>query len=284
MGQKPGTIIGHRKNGMPIRLQAGGSMPPGEPVNPPAPPAPTLPQPPAQQYFTAEQLEAARQQEKDKLYGKLTAQETQLGEFRAALDDLNKKDAAREAEKKRLADEKTALETAAAEEKMTVQQLLEKREKDFAERQTAFEADMLNKQALLKKETEFIQLSGYIQRRVQEEVAKFTIAPEFVDLVTGENEQQVEASITRMQQKTASIVAGKTGDPAAGQAPGTPSLPQGVSPTGFAPAGPLDTLTGTHQPPSAEQLKAMSYAEYAEYRQKSGIANAGNNQGIFGTR
>lgn len=283
MGQVPGTIIGYRKNGAPVRLQAGGSTPPGEPVNPPVPQAPVLPQPPAQQYFTTEQLEAARQQEKDKLYGKLSAQETQLNEFKTALEELNKDKAAREAEAQKLAADKTALENKAAEEKLTVTELMEKREREFAERQAAFEADMITQQTLLKKETEFVQLSGYIQGRVQEELAKFTIAPEFVDLINGENREQVEASINRMQQKTASIVAGKTGNPAAGQAPGTPPVPQGVSPTGFAPAGPLDTLSGT-KTPSAEEIKAMSFDQYKEYRLKSGIANAGNNQGIFGTR
>lgn len=41
----PGALLGHTKTGRPIRLQAGGSAPTGEPAAPPAPPAPPTGQP-----------------------------------------------------------------------------------------------------------------------------------------------------------------------------------------------------------------------------------------------
>jgi hypothetical protein len=230
-----------------------------------------------ERFFTESQLEAARQQEKDKLYPQLNSLKEQNQTFQQQLEALNSDKAARDAETNRLADEAAAATKAAAEEKLSVQELLAAREAEFAAKQQAFEEEMRAGQAVLRKETEFTNLANYISQRVADETANYRIMPELVDMIGGNTKEEIDASITKMQEKTASIIAGKTGGTT--PPPANPQTP-GVSPTGFAPAGPLDTLSGQRQY-TEQEINNMTMAEYAEFRKKSGIASAGNNRGIF---
>ncbi len=268
---RPGTIIGYRKNGSPIYLIAGGSEPLPPTVTPPVvvPPAPS-----DGQFFTAAQLEAARQQEKDKVYGRLTAAEELANSMKAEIASLQAKEAEREAEVARKQAEADAAARAAEQEKMTAAELIAAREKEMLERQAAFEARMQSEQAILSKEQQFLQLQSYIQTRIAAEVSQDNIAPEFLDYITGNTEAEVEASITKAKEKTASIAEAKAG---AGQS----RLP-GVSPTGFGPTGPLEQFTGQSQEPTPEQINAMSMPEYAQYRVARGIDKAGKDRGMFG--
>jgi hypothetical protein len=272
---EPGTIIGYRKDGRPIFLQAGGSEP--TPTNSPVTINVPPPAPPTDQYFTAAQLEAARQQEKDKLYPRLTAAEELAKSMKTEIDALKAKEDQRQAElDKQKADADAAAKAAAkaaAEDKMTAAQLIAAREKDLLDRQAMFEQTMLLKQAELEKEQKFLALRDLISRRVNEETAQDNIAPEFLDYITGNTEAEVEASITKAKEKTASIAAARAGL--------TPRLP-GVSPTGFGPTGPLDQFTGQTQELTPEQINAMSMEEYKAYRTARGIDKAGKGQGMFG--
>lgn len=275
----PGTIIGYRKNGTPIRLIAGGSEPTPPGLQPVAPPVaqPVIPVAPPEQYFTVAQLEAARQQEKDKVYGRMTAAEELARAMQAEVETLKAKQAEYDAEKKRVQDELDAAKKKADEEKMTASELIAAREKEFAERQAQFERQMMTRQAELEKEQQYLSLRDYISRRVNEEVAQDNIAPEFLDYITGNTEAEVEASITKAKDKTASI-AGAKANILGTQAP---SLP-GVSPTGFGPTGPLEQFTGQQQELTPEQIGALSMAEYAQYRAARGIDKAGKDRGMFG--
>lgn len=271
---RPGEIIGYRKDGRPIWLIAGGSepLPPQPTPTPvPTPPAPADPQ----QFFTAAQLEAARQQEKDKVYGRLTAAEKLAETMKAEIDSLKAKEAEREAEVARKQAEAEAAARKAEEDKMSAAELIAAREKEMLERQAAFEARMQAEQAVLAKEQQFLQLQSYTQTRVAEEVSQDNIAPEFLDYITGNTVEEIEASITKAKEKTASIAEAKV------NAGLTPRLP-GVSPTGFGPTGPLEQFTGQQQELTPEQINAMSMAEFAQYRVARGIDKAGKDRGMFG--
>jgi len=269
----PGTIIGYRKNGMPIRLQAGGSEP-----TPPAVPPVTINMPPApptgEQYFTAAQLEAARQQEKDKVYGRLEAAEQLAQAMRAEVETLKSKEAQREAEVAARQAEAEAAARAAAEEKLSVAELIAAREKELLAKQEAFEQEMRLKQAVIEKEQQFIQMQAYISSRVNEEMAQGNLAPEFLDYITGNTTDEVEASITKAKEKTASI--------AEARAKALGHTRPGVSPTGAGLTGPMDQLLGQPQEPTDAQIAAMSMAEYAQYRAARGIDKAGKDRGMFG--
>lgn len=272
----PGQIIGYRKDGRPIRLIAGGSEPtisPGTPVPPVTINVPPQNQPPAQ-YFTADQVEEIRRQEKDKLYDRIKKSEDQLAAFKTTVDQLTADKQARDDELE--AQRKAAEEAQKREEesKLTAQQLIDAREAELKKQQDQFQKDMELKMATMAKEQEFLKLQSYIRTRVAEEIAANTIIPDLVEYIGGETEDQVEASITKAKEKTANIVKGATT-----LTGGSPQLP-GVSPTG-SPAGPLDNLN----PPrglSAEEISKMGMADYAKFRSQSGIDRAGNGQGLFG--
>lgn len=238
---------------------------------------------PPGEYFTAEQIAAARQQEKDKLYPQLEQLKAQNAEFQTQLEALNSAEAARKAAADKAAADQAALDKTAAEQKMSVAELMESRERELADRQAAFEAEQARKlqeletqQALLQRETEFQAVASYTQRRVLEERAARSIIPELEDFIDGKTVEEVEASITRLKEKTAKIMSEATGNP-----PVPPNT--GVSPTGLSPAGPLDTLAGQSQQPTAEEIKAMDNDQYAAYRKQIGMDRAGNNQGLMGT-
>ena len=239
-----------------------------------SPPVNIYTQQPAGQYFTAEQLEAARQQEKDKLYPQLESLKDQLNTFKAEVDTYRQeREAAQEAAKK-AAEEAAEAQRKADEEKLSIKELLEKRDQEWQKRQAEMENKFEVERTIMQKDRELAQLQSFIQRRVSEEIAANTIIPDLVDFVDGNTPDEVEASITRLKEKTASIVEGKQ-RMLSGQTP-TP----GVSPTGFAPTGPLDNLSGT-QELTPQQIRDMSPAEYAKFRAQVGIDKAGNNRGLF---
>lgn len=275
----PGEVIGYRKDGRVIRLIAGGSSdvpPQGAPaptleVPPPAPPpvAQPVPQvvppqnaPQADQntrYFTAEEVERFRQQERDKLYPQLSELQQKLASF-----EEERQKVLQEQEEARKAQEEAARK--AAEEEMTVRQLLQQKESEWEQRFAA-----------LEKEREFTALQAYIQRRVREESEGQTIAPELLDLVTGSSEEEVEASIARLREKTEAIV---TNLQQAAQQYQQPAPPRGVTPAGYAATGPMEMQTEQREV-TPEEIRQMSMAEYAEFRKNFRFGNSASGQGIF---
>lgn len=249
-------------------------LPPADltPTSQTAPPAPPAP---AEQFFTAAQLEAARQQEKDKLYGKQERMSSDLDTLKAELESLRTAEATRQTElatqQQAAADARKAEEEA----KMTAKQLVERRETEFKAEQENLRREMDLKIATMQKEQEYLRLSAYIQRRVAEEIAQDSVIPDLVEYINGDSEEAVELSITKAKEKTASIIAGasrlngQTG-------PSATSIP-GFGP----PSGPLDTITGGSNEPSPAQIAAMSMAEYQNYRATLAPARTGNGKGLF---
>jgi len=278
----PNSIIGYRKDGRPIRLIAGGSGPPGEPVNPPSPNVaptssgtsnPPVPMPPSQ-YFTADQLERARQEEKDKLYDRLKKSDDQLTAFKSQVDELTADKKARDDEAARVQAEADEAKRKAEEDKLSAQQLVEKARTEMAAEMENLRTQQASDRALMEKERQFLTLQSYIQRRISEEVGADNIHPTFVDYINGNNEAEVEASITIAKEKTDSILEGIVNrQPVTGR--------PGVSPTGFGPSGPLDNLTGTPRAATPEEIQAMDMDQYAAYRRTAGIDKAGNDRGMF---
>lgn len=231
--------------------------------------------PPGQQYFTVEQLEQARQQEKDKVYDRLKKQDDQLKAFTSELEGFRTKEAQRETDLKAEQQKAADAARAAEQEKLSATELITAKQKEWEEAQAQLRSDLESQQALLRKEQQFLALQSFTQRRMAEEIASDTIAEEFLDYITGDNEEEVEASITKAKEKSARIAA------SIGQGTGpSPLRPAGVSPTGFGPSGPLDNLTGTKEY-SQTDLDNMGMSEYAKFRVQTGIAKAGKDQGLF---
>ncbi|MEV4454348.1 hypothetical protein [Microbispora sp. NPDC049633] len=271
-----GDVIGYTSRG-PIRLIGGGStdtLPDGSQPPAPAPtpdPAVPAPQAPTQgRLFTAEEVERFRAQERDKLHRELETTRSQLNDVTSKLSSWEQE----RAEAQRLREE---AERKAAEEKMTAAELIEARQKEWEQRFAQLEQERAQERAILEQERRFSALQAYVQRRVREE--SDSIAPELIDLVNGNTEEEVEASITTLKAKTESILQNLQ-SAAAGVAPAAP--PRGVSPAGYAATGPLET-DSVQQQLSEDAIRSMSMAEYAKVRGSLlGQASQPNGRGLFG--
>jgi len=223
-------------------------------------------------YFTAEDLERARQQEKDKLYDRLQKTDAQLNEFKTTVESLA---ADKQARDKELENQKqTALAAAKKleDEKLSAQQLLEKRQSEFELQQKMLRDEMELKLTTMQREQDFLRKRAYIQKRINEEVNAATIIPDLAEYITGDTEEEIEASIQKAKDKTASIITGA-------QSLTSPSSPMGTSPTGT-PFSPLDNLSGPRQYTS-QQIQAMNNTEFSEYRKLIGLDRAGSGRGLF---
>lgn len=235
------------------------------------PPVPVLS--PEPRYFTEAQVEAIRQQEKDKLYERLEKTNTQLSEFKSVVDQLKADKDARDAELE-ATKQKSAAETKRIEqEKLTEIQRLEQRQLELENQQQQRLQDMELKLTIAAKEQELLRLKSYIQRRVNEEVNALTIIPELVEYINGATEEEVEASIAKAKVNSESIINGA-------QSLTGSSIPMGTSPTG-APYSPLDNLSPANREPTLEQLRGMDMEQYQTYRKARGIDRAGSGRGLF---
>lgn len=243
---------------------------PNLPVQDPAAPQGTS------RFFTEDELnaaiEAARKQEKDKLYPTISkndertqAMQTELKELRA----FQKKQERTEADRLAAVE---AEKTRAAEAEMSAKELIERRQAEFEAKLASIDSENAQRIALMEKEIEYNKLQAYIQRRVNEE--SDSIAPELLDFIGGNTPEEVEASIARVKEKTAQIVENMRSAGMRQRA----SLP-GVAPVaGTNGVGPMDQ-PGDRQL-SDQDIKGMGMAEYAQLRQRIGMANT-SNQGLF---
>jgi len=216
--------------------------------------------------FTEEDIRKARETEKNKVY------ET-IGSLKDEVATLKKEREERlaEVERARQAAEDEARKK--AESEMDLRQLLESKEKEWADKleqeRTAREQSL----TLLNKERQYAELQEYRSARVSQE--RENILPELVDLIAGNTPDEIESSIAGLKERTSSILANtqQSLQSARREMKGT-SLTAPAS-------GPLDTNSDQQQF-TAENIAAMSVTEYAKYRSRL-LPNVNNgNKGIFG--
>jgi len=217
-------------------------------------------------YFTADDIQKARQQEKQKLYAEMERMRNELAE-------RDKREA--EAEERRRA-EKEAFEAEAkrkAEEEMDVRTLLEHKQQEFEQ---ALESERQEREkafALLEMEKAFNQLQEYRQQAVA--VAGDDIIPELRDLVSGNTPEEIDASIAGLKERSERII--ESAQQAMQSARRDMSGARVTAPA----TGPLDNEPG-QKTFTAEELAALPMSEYAKYR-SSLIGDAGKSRGLFGS-
>lgn len=217
--------------------------------------------------YTEEDLKKVREQEKSKLY-------PQIDSLKEELAVLKKEREERLAEAEKLRAEQEAEARKKAEAEMDVRQLLETKEKEWAEK---LEAERLEREkafTLLERERQFAELSEYRSARLNEE--RDNIIPELLDLITGNNKEEIEQSIAGLKERSSRIL------DSAQQAMQSARREMTGSRVTAPPSGPLDTNSDQQQF-TAEQIAAMSVTEYAKYRGKLlGTAASERGKGIFG--
>jgi hypothetical protein len=173
--------------------------------------------------------------------------------------------------------EKAAAEEEArkkAESEMDVRQLLEVKEQEWAQK---LEAERLERErafTLLERERQYAELTEYRNRRLEEE--RDNIMPELVDLISGNNPDEIEQSITGLRERSSRIL--ESAQSAMQSARKEMTGSRVTAP----PTGPMDTNMEQNQF-TAEQIAAMSVTEYAKYRGKLlGKTASDRGKGIFG--
>lgn len=222
--------------------------------------------------FTAEDLAKARSQEKEKLY-------PQVEKLKEELTLLKHKELEREAEEARRKEDRKKREAEAAKKKkeeeeaeLGVRDLLQKKEEEWqfqldterGEREKAF--------ALLDQERRFQALSNFRSMRLEQE--RESIIPELIDLIQGNDENEIEQSISSLKDKSAKIF------DSVAQA-GVQSRKDMVGARVTVPAsGPLDN-DSEQRSYSPNDITNMSMQDYAKNRAK--LLGTGNNsgQGLF---
>jgi len=120
----PGSVIGYRKDGRPIRVMAGGA-PEDEPPTVVATPPEDILSSPAVKAAIAAAMEQARKEEKDKLYPRITKSDEHFKAMEEELAKLRKDNEARLALEQQKADELAAKAEAKRREEVSAKTLLE---------------------------------------------------------------------------------------------------------------------------------------------------------------
>lgn len=236
----------------------------------PADPAPA----PAQdtrteeKYFSEEEVQKIRQQEKGKMYKRLEDADTRVKTMEEQLSILSREreSAIKDAEAR--ARKEAELLRQREVEELSAKELLLKREDEFNHRINQVEEEWgqkfseLEKQrqaqdAMLEKERQMQQLESYRQRRIQAE--QENIIPELIDLVTGNSEEDIENSIKVLRERSSAIIE-------AIQRTSQPARPKGA-PVTAPPTGPMDNQQ-EYQTLSAEDIRNMPMDQYVKMRDR----------------
>lgn len=283
--------MGDRTTSDQITIQAG-DAPPRSPEQPPATPAPTavvdptsasnlvVTYPPGSsthtstgtntRLFSQEDVERVRKEEKDKLYSRIEEMQTELKAMREA-EEARKR--AVEEEEARKAEEQRK----AREEEMSLKELLTQKEQEWNNRLRAMEEERERERAILEQERRFNQLAEYRRRRLEEEAD--LIMPELRDMVTGNSEDEIEASLSTLKERTARIL-----EQVAQVAQTQRQQLRGTAPTGIPPIGPIEQNDQEHRTLTAADISAMDINEYAKNRDRllGAVSRKAREGGLYG--
>lgn len=266
----PGSIIGFRKNGRPIRLQAGGAE--GDAPEP--------------KTYTEDELNRLLTRERDKLHSRLDKSADTTEAIKAELAELQKERNERvKAEEKARKDAEAAVKKA-AEAELSAKQLIDQRttelRQQYDEQQDQWAAQvqglqnqMAEREAIFQREREYQELANYTTAQVNAHADD--IAPELTRFINGNTKEEIDAQIAQAIEATQSILSGIQSAQTAARA----AMP-GVSTGGFAPTGPLEAAQGGTRTLTPEEISAMPMDQFAAMRGQFGVTGGNVGTGRFG--
>jgi DNA repair exonuclease SbcCD ATPase subunit len=214
--------------------------------------------------YTDEDLERIRREEKDKLYGRIQEMDAQLKSLK---QEREEQEASRRAE----LEAKAEAERLKEESEMETRELLKRREEEWSSRFSELEDRYEQDRAVFERERRFQELASYRQARVDQE-AEFII-PELRDLIRGNTEADIDASIEEMKERTAAIM---------GQFEQNTFVQRqamrGAAPTA-PPVGPMEQMT-TFESITPEDIRSMDMETYKKYRAQLLNATGRNFRGL----
>lgn len=274
------ALLAHHKSVFGDLRMEGETTPPApvETITVPVPPQPVID---ASNPAVAALIEQARAQEKQKLYGQIESLQgfrTQVEALQQQVGSLTAEQEAKIAEAKAAA-AKEAEEAARKQwEENDAKALLadanSRWEARFAEMEQARQAEA----AAFEKERAFAELKQFTQATVQSAIESGAIAPELAHMVTGNNSDEVQASLESVKKASEAIAANVQQALQAQQV-----QRRGVAPTGYAPVGPMD-MTEQTRTLTADQIRDMPMSEYMKIRSSLPGMSSGpqTNRGLFG--
>jgi hypothetical protein len=202
--------------------------------------------------WTDEDLERVRQQEKDKLYGRIDEVQQQLRQIQADREQ-------EQAERQRLADEAAEAQRLREESEMEVRDLLARKETEWQSQLSKLEQRYDADRAVFEKERAFAQVQEYRRDRIEQE--QEFILPELRDLISGDTPEAIDASINVMKARSEQIF---TNMAAATQQPQIPFQPRGAAPTA-PPVGPMEQMP-SYESLTPDDIRNMDMETYKRYR------------------
>lgn len=257
----------------------------GNPIAQSTPPAPNGYTAPGQQlnstqqpsnirYFTEEDINRARTEERDKLYGQRETERTELARLKA-------EQTAREAKEAQIAQEleltQEANRRAIEEQEMDAKTLIARREAEwearFKDTESRFQRELDQRDAIMAKEAEFQQLQTYKAQAVAANADM--ILPELAQWIQGNSQAEVDAAVARAIETTNSVLGNlrQVNDEQVRLAPGVPARAPALGPEAF--------VAGQRQL-SQQDIADMPMADWAKIRGQLGPGRGGaQGRGMF---
>lgn len=224
--------------------------------------------------FTVEDIERAREQEKQKLYPQLSRMEEEIARLSKEREERESREAIAEELRRKDADEADARRKAQQEEEMSAKDLLRQKEAEWQAQLDAERQERERAFALLHREQEFQALQETRQALIARE--QDNIVPELLDLIQGNTPEELEQSAATLRERSARIFesVAQAAQQTRQQMPGTRiTVPA---------SGPLDN-NPDYVSTNPGDIANMSMADYAKNRQKLlGSAGTNSGQGLFG--
>lgn len=221
----------------------------------------------------AEAIQKARAQEKAKLYPQLEKLQDELSLLRKRDEERAAVEAERLQRRKAREAEREAEKKAQEEDEMSFKELLKAKDAEWEEKLSLERAERERLAATLEMEKQYQELSQFRNARLEQE--RENIVPELIDLISGNNQDEIEASIADLKARSQKIF-----ESVAAVSQQTRKEMVGTRITVPA-SGPLDNNSDSYSL-TPDSISNMSMADYAKNRAKllGGTNNRG--QGLFG--
>lgn len=232
-------------------------------------PAEPAPLPPTQNApsFTAEQIEKARREEREKVLKRLEREQTRNADYQRELEELRtfRETAQAEKDAKDRAEARKAKKE--AEKDLTAKERLDLREQEWERQRQEDRNELLaqmeqmrqeraQEQAQTALERSVLQLQNYITTKVGQAVSDHLIAPQFVRFINGTSQEQVDGQIADAITATEEILAEVAGQ----QQSTAPPVRSGVS-TASGPSSMGSNTEVTSEPLDYTKLSLKDYIE-----------------------
>lgn len=220
-----------------------------------------------QKFYTDEDLAKVRSQEKEKLYPQIESLKEELSTIKKEREE----EAARKAEAEAAEAERLRQ---LAESELDVRDLLKKKEQEWQEQLERERQERERAFALLEREKTYADLQAYRQQVVEAE--RENIIPELVDLISGNTQEEIAASVEGLKARSAKILESVQS--------ATQNARREMKGTSVSapPAGPLET-NSEQRPLTPQEIAGMSMNDYAKYRERIMSESArGKSRGLFG--